>query len=91
MSQKSADGQVLSHTDRNASEVHERLRSSPNLLSRLSFEGIQPGLDGDYYQCRVCPSCGSQITAPVNKQEAFDLLSACTSMLARSLSQLGAQ
>lgn len=91
MSEKSAKGQVLSHTDKNASEAHELLRASPELLKRLSFEGIQPGLDGDYYQCRVCPSCGSQVTAPVNKQQAFELLSACTSMVARSLSQLGAE
>ena len=88
MGQTRTRSQSLLHTDEDAAAYHERLRLDPEMLQRLSFGGIQIGNEGDYYQCRACPSCGSQVNAPVTKQHAMALLSSAASVIARSLDQL---
>lgn len=84
---KTQKSQFLSHSENDAKAIHEALPRS-SVFESLQFQGIQTGLEGTYYQVRLCPSCGSSINGEVSLKKALGLLAHASFVVAQTLSNL---
>lgn len=55
-------------------EAHEALTKDPVLWRRLQFRGIQPGVNGAYWEIRHCPRCESAINREITLEAALAVL-----------------
>jgi hypothetical protein len=90
MAQSNRTSQPFSHGNEDWENQHRRLRDDDELWQRLQSAGVGYGLDGQLYEIRCCPGCGSHINREVNTRAALAELSRQAGIIQRSLDMLTA-
>ena len=68
--------------------IHDSLRADNEAWRGCAFGGIQPGGDGEVYELRHCPGCGSSLLRPISRAEAFKLMHAMLQTLTQTAGAL---
>lgn len=66
-------------------EAHEALTKDPVLWPRLQFRGIQPGVEGAFWETRHCPGCGSAINREITLNDALAIIAEESGVLHRTI------
>jgi len=73
------------HTATETAAAHQALMADVAVWRRLVWQGIQPGLNGELFELRECPSCASTLARPVSQGEALRVLAEHNAVIQRTL------